>query len=135
MGLVYGSQGDGAGLDERADHSPLADSVSLSGHTCRHQCNQWDGRFPTGYETPPRIPRQCTGNARIPCPFPSLPDFHQVDGQSGHEVLEPSGHIHVALPDALDRPVEAGPVPVVVFADGEQALEVLTRAVQAQRKE
>jgi len=65
-------------------------------------------------------------------PFPSLPDLHQLGGQSGHEVLQPPGHVHVEFPDALDRPVEGGPVPVVVLADGEQALEVVARAVQAQ---
>ncbi len=68
-------------------------------------------------------------------PFPPLPDLHQLGGQSGHEVLQPSGHVHVALPDSLDRPVEGGPGPVVVFADGEQALEVIARAVQTQCRE
>jgi len=27
-------------------------------------------------------------------PLPPLPDFHQLGGQSGHEVLQPPGHVH-----------------------------------------
>jgi len=65
-------------------------------------------------------------------PLPPLPDLHQLGSQSGHEVHQPPGHVHVALPDTLDRPIEGDPVPVVVLADGEQPLEVVTRAVQAQ---
>jgi len=65
----------------------------------------------------------------------TLPAFYHLahlGGQTRHEILHPPGHAHVAFPDALDRPIKADTVPVIVLADGEQALEVVASAVQAQ---
>jgi hypothetical protein len=43
-------------------------------------------------------------------------------------MLQPSGKVHSPLPDALDCPIIGRPIPVIVFADGEEALEVIPGA-------
>ena len=58
----------------------------------------------------------------------------ELGGQPCREELEPAREVHVPFAHGSDRPVEGGPVPVVVLADGEEALEVVPGFVQAQSR-
>ena len=57
-------------------------------------------------------------------------DFGKLGGQALNEVFDPAGHVHVAFAYALDCPVECGPVPVVIFTEREQPLEIVSGPVK-----
>ena len=68
-------------------------------------------------------------------PLSTRPYLVELGGQPCREELKPTREIHVLLADPLDRPVEGGPVLVVVFADAAVTLEVVPSLVQAQGRE
>jgi hypothetical protein len=49
----------------------------------------------------------------------TLLDLYHLGFQTGDEVVEPAGHIHVVFTAALDFLVKGRSIVVVVFADGE----------------
>jgi hypothetical protein len=55
--------------------------------------------------------------------------------QTFHEELEPCGEIHLPLSPTLQCAVEAAAVAVIELAERKQALEVVARAVKAERGE
>jgi hypothetical protein len=62
----------------------------------------------------------------------AFPHLGMLGGESLDEVFDPAGHIHVALADTLSGPVESVPVPVVISADREPPLGIISGAVEAQ---
>lgn len=64
--------------------------------------------------------------------FPTLPDFGKLGAQAFHKKLQPTGHVHIVFPDTLNRSVECGPIPVIVFTDCEQPFEVIPSPVKTQ---
>ena len=54
--------------------------------------------------------------------------------QPESEVLQPIGQIEIALPHALNRLVIAGAVPIIVFAEREEPLEIVALAIEAQHR-
>ena len=59
----------------------------------------------------------------------------ELGGKADGEEFDLTRHVHVRPPYALESPVEGHAVPVVVFADGEQPLEVVARPVETQGRE
>ena len=59
----------------------------------------------------------------------------ELSGKADGEEFDPTRHVHICLSYALESPVEGHAVPVVVFADGEQSLEVIARPVETQGRE
>ncbi len=59
----------------------------------------------------------------------------KLGGQPFDEVFGLAGQVHLALADALDGPIESGPVAVVIFADREQPFEIVSGPVETQCRE
>ena len=66
------------------------------------------------------------------CPFSTCLHLVELGRQPCGEELKPARAIHVLFANSLDRPIEGGPIPVVVFADGKEALEVVSGLVQTE---
>ena len=62
----------------------------------------------------------------------ALAHLDHLGFQAADEVIEPTGHIHAVISHALDRLVKCRPVAIVVFADGEQPLEVVSSLVETE---
>ena len=65
----------------------------------------------------------------------TVADLDKLGGQALDEVLQPPCHVHAVGANALDRPIEGGPIAIVVLADGEQPLEVVPGPIEAERGE
>lgn len=61
--------------------------------------------------------------------------LHHLRGQTPDEEFEPPRQIHVPLAHALERRIEGRPIPVVELAQREEPLEVVARAIEAERRE
>src|SRR5659263_733424 len=59
--------------------------------------------------------------------------FLHLCGQTIHVVLEPAGHIPVMTTHTLQGSIVCRGIPVIEFAEGEQALEVLVATVHHER--
>src|SRR5258708_1161702 len=59
-----------------------------------------------------------------------LLDRGKLPMEAEGEVLQPLRQIQISPADALDRAVIAEPVPIVVFAEGEQPLEAVALAIE-----
>ena len=62
-------------------------------------------------------------------------DLGELGSKADSEKFDPTRHVHIRLSYTLESPVEGHAVPVVVFADGEQPLEVVARPVETQGRE
>ena len=62
--------------------------------------------------------------------FTTLLDLYHLGFEAGYEVVEPAGHVHAVFTDALDLIVKGWSITVIVFADGEKPLEVITGPVE-----
>lgn len=58
--------------------------------------------------------------------FAALFDFIELCGQAIDEEVQPAGEVHALIANALDGRIKCWVVAVVVFADCEQSLEVVT---------
>ncbi len=58
--------------------------------------------------------------------------FAELRGKSMHKKLEPCAEIHVLAAHALKGLIESGAIAVVVSAEGEEAFEVVARAIEAE---
>ena len=65
----------------------------------------------------------------------ALLNLCKLSSKAASEEFDPTGHVHICPSNTLESPVEGHAVPVVVFADGEQPLEVIARSIEAQGRE
>ena len=63
-----------------------------------------------------------------------LLDLVELRGESYGELLDQARHIHVGASDSLKRSIEGQPIAVVVFAYGEEPLEIVACLVEQQRR-
>ena len=63
--------------------------------------------------------------------FTALFNFDHLRFKAGCEKIKPNGHVHSFFPNALDGSIKCRTVPIVVFTDGKQALEVVSGLVEA----
>src|SRR5664280_2619562 len=59
--------------------------------------------------------------------------FLHLCGQTAHVILEPAGHVHVMTTHTLQGSIVCRGIPVIEFAEGEQALEVVVSTIHHQR--
>ncbi len=50
--------------------------------------------------------------------------------QADDKIIQPSSHIHIVFTNALNFSIESGPVTIIIFTDGEQALEIISCLVK-----
>ena len=65
----------------------------------------------------------------------TLFDLDHLGFQAGNEVVEPASHIHSIFTHTLDRSIKGRTVAIIIFADGEQSLEVIPSLVEAECRE
>lgn len=64
-----------------------------------------------------------------------FPHLRELRRKPFDEERQPACKVHTLLAHALQRPTEPAPVAVVELADGEEASEVISRSIEAKRRE